>query len=336
MTRPPCVSADPPRRHLPGPVAVHRRGQQLAGAVPAAAFDSGTPARRSTAGARRLGPRPAPPATAYLASRAARGAEPGPAPALRRPRAAYVPRIDGHTGPRANGAWFPGGTVTPSTRAPGPADIENGTPCPSPNAPASVRRASGPRTEPPPPQASVVLAGPAPCSPLGGLGLRRSGKVPGDPVVLGLALGFVLFHSRFGFTSGWRQLVAVGQGAAMRAHMLMLAVACVLFAVILGRRVRAAGEPSLPVGIGLVVGAFLFGIGMQVGGSCASGTLFAVGCGQSAIVLTLFGFVVGSVFAALHVHVLDKDLPARRSSSRSLGYPGAWAGLDRRDAAIAR
>ena len=32
----------------------------------------------------------------------------------------------------------------------------------------------------------------------------------------------------------------------------------------------------------LVVGAFLFAIGMQLGGACASGTLFAVGaCGSS-------------------------------------------------------
>ncbi|GAA1836640.1 YeeE/YedE family protein [Pseudonocardia ailaonensis] len=119
---------------------------------------------------------------------------------------------------------------------------------------------------------------------------------------LGLALGFTLFHSRFGFTSGWRQLVAVGQGAAIRAHMIMLGTATVLFGVIFATGIGLSGEPKglvAPVGIGLVVGAFLFGVGMQIGGSCASGTLFAVGSGQSAIVLTLFGFIVGSVFAAL-------------------------------------
>ncbi|MGH3425533.1 MAG: hypothetical protein ACRDO8_12420, partial [Nocardioidaceae bacterium] len=44
---------------------------------------------------------------------------------------------------------------------------------------------------------------------------------------LGLAFGVTLFHARFGFTSAWRQLVSVGQGHALRAHMLMLAVACV-------------------------------------------------------------------------------------------------------------
>lgn len=146
--------------------------------------------------------------------------------------------------------------------------------------------------------------------------------------VLGLALGFVLFHSRFGFTSGWRQLVAVGQGAAIRAHMLMLAVASVLFAVILAGGFALAGDPkglSSPVGIGLVVGAFLFGIGMQVGGSCASGTLFAVGSGQSAIVLTLFGFIVGSIFAALTFTFWQQTVPQGPTINLAqlLGYPGA-------------
>lgn len=147
---------------------------------------------------------------------------------------------------------------------------------------------------------------------------------------LGLALGFTLFHSRFGFTSGWRQLVAVGQGAAIRAHMVMLATASVLFAVILSSGSALAGDPkgfTSPVGIGLVVGAFLFGLGMQVGGSCASGTLFAVGSGQSAIVLTLLGFVVGSMFAVFTHTFWTQTVPQGPSVNLAqlLGYPGAVA-----------
>jgi uncharacterized membrane protein YedE/YeeE len=146
--------------------------------------------------------------------------------------------------------------------------------------------------------------------------------------VLGLALGFTLFHSRFGFTSAWRQVVAVGQGVALRAHMLMLAVACVLFSVVLSTGVGLSGAPkgfTNPIGIALVVGAFLFGMGMQVGGSCASGTLFAVGSGQSAIVLTLFGFIVGSVLAALSYTFWFVTLPSGPtiSLSKTFGYPGA-------------
>ena len=145
---------------------------------------------------------------------------------------------------------------------------------------------------------------------------------------LGIALGFTLFHSRFGFTSGWRQLVSVGQGAAVRAHMLMLAVASVLFAVILAGGFGLAGDPrglSAPIGIGLVVGAFLFGVGMQVGGSCASGTLFAVGSGQSAIVLTLFGFIVGSILAVITFAFWTQTVPQGPTINLAqvFGYPGA-------------
>src|SRR2546421_11763728 len=63
---------------------------------------------------------------------------------------------------------------------------------------------------------------------------HAAGPVMALLFLVGLALGLVLFHSRFGFTSAWRQLVVVGQGRAIRAHMLVLGAACLLFAVVLG------------------------------------------------------------------------------------------------------
>ncbi|MEV5539532.1 YeeE/YedE family protein [Saccharopolyspora shandongensis] len=146
---------------------------------------------------------------------------------------------------------------------------------------------------------------------------------------IGLALGLVLFHSRFGFTSAWRQLVTVGQGRAIRAHMLMLGVACLLFSVLLGSGASLSGTPEgtvAPAGLGVVLGAFLFGVGMQVGGSCASGTLFAVGSGQTAILFTLGGFIAGSVasaFAAGWIKLLQNTGPSVSLADTPLGYTGA-------------
>jgi hypothetical protein len=116
--------------------------------------------------------------------------------------------------------------------------------------------------------------------------------------IVGLGLGITLFHSRFGFTSAWRQLVAVGQGRALQAHTVMLGLAVLLFAVIfeVGRGWFGT-EPAgfyAPITLALFVGAALFGIGMQLGGSCASGTLFATGSGNLAVVVTLTGFIAGS------------------------------------------
>ena len=48
----------------------------------------------------------------------------------------------------------------------------------------------------------------------------------------------------------------------------------------------------------VVIGAFLFGIGMQMGGGCASGTLFAVGGGNTRMIVTLLFFIIGSVLGA--------------------------------------
>ncbi|MEV0069195.1 YeeE/YedE family protein [Amycolatopsis sp. NPDC050768] len=118
-------------------------------------------------------------------------------------------------------------------------------------------------------------------------------------LALGLALGVALFHSRFGFTSAWRQLIAVGNGSGLRAHALLLGTATTLIALIAGTGAGLFGAtPKLtagPIGLPLFVGAAVFAIGMQLGGACASGTLFAVGAGQSTIVLTLGGFIAGSV-----------------------------------------
>ncbi|HJQ46735.1 MAG TPA: YeeE/YedE family protein [Amycolatopsis sp.] len=121
----------------------------------------------------------------------------------------------------------------------------------------------------------------------------------GSLLVIGLALGFALFHSRFGFTSAWRQLIAVGNGTGLRAHTLLLGTAATLIALIAGTGTGLFGSTPkfapTPIGLALFVGATLFAVGMQLGGACASGTLYAVGAGQSTIVLTLGGFIAGSV-----------------------------------------
>jgi hypothetical protein len=102
----------------------------------------------------------------------------------------------------------------------------------------------------------------------------------------------------------------------------------VLYAIVLSSGIGLNGVAkgfTNPVGLALIVGAFLFGAGMQVGGSCASGTLFAVGGGQSAIVLTLFGFIVGSVLAAWSYTFWFVTLPTGPSISliTLFGVPGA-------------
>ncbi|OLR91268.1 YeeE/YedE family protein [Actinokineospora bangkokensis] len=149
-------------------------------------------------------------------------------------------------------------------------------------------------------------------------------------LLLGLGLGVALFHSRFGFTSAWRQLVAVGNAEGVRAHSLLLGTAATLVALICATGAGLFGSKpaptASPLGLALLVGAVLFAIGMQLGGSCASGTLFAVGSGQSTIVFTLFGFIAGSVVytAASPVFTGWPSLPGVLLSQH-VGWFGSWA-----------
>ncbi|MDO9378790.1 MAG: YeeE/YedE family protein [Nocardioidaceae bacterium] len=148
-------------------------------------------------------------------------------------------------------------------------------------------------------------------------------------LALGLGLGLALFHSRFGFTSSWRQLVAVGNGAGVRAHALLLGTAATLAMLLIGTGTGLFGTtpaPAVtPLGVPLVLGSFLFGIGMQLGGACASGTLFAVGSGQSSILVTLAGFITGSVLYTWQFDLVA-DLPSLPGVQLAdhLGWFGAW------------
>ena len=123
-------------------------------------------------------------------------------------------------------------------------------------------------------------------------------------LVVGAALGLTLYHAAFGFTSAWRVFINDRRGAGLRAQMVMLAVAVVLFFPALAAG-TLFGQPVVglvaPIGVSVVVGAFIFGIGMQLGGGCASGTLFTVGGGNARMLVTLLFFICGSLIATHHV-----------------------------------
>jgi uncharacterized membrane protein YedE/YeeE len=122
--------------------------------------------------------------------------------------------------------------------------------------------------------------------------------------LVGAGAGVALYHAAFGFTSSWRVMIREGRGAGLRAQMLMLAVTCAVFLPLLahghvfGQQVRGA---VAPVGVSVLAGAFLFGIGMQLGGGCASGTLYTVGGGSVRMLTTLAAFIAGSVIGARHM-----------------------------------
>ena len=122
--------------------------------------------------------------------------------------------------------------------------------------------------------------------------------------LLGALLGLTLFHAAFGFASMYRAAVLRRELVGVRAQLLMLAVATVLFAPALADGEvfgRAVGGAFAPLGVQVAAGAFMFGMGMQLGGGCGSGTLYTAGGGNARMAITLLAFVAGSFWASLHM-----------------------------------
>ncbi len=136
-------------------------------------------------------------------------------------------------------------------------------------------------------------------------------------MLVGGALGIVLYHASFGFTSAWRVFITERRGRGLRAQMVMLALTVVLFFPVLASE-TLFGHPVRgfisPIGVSVIAGAFLFGIGMQLGGGCASGTLFTVGGGNARMLITLAFFIVGSVIGTAHF-AWWQSLPAFQPTS---------------------
>lgn len=123
-------------------------------------------------------------------------------------------------------------------------------------------------------------------------------------LLCGVGLGYVLLQASFGFTGGWRRLVRERDGSGVRAQLVLIAATALLFFPLLGLAADTLhlGAAIAPVGVAVLSGAFLFGIGMQLGGGCGSGTLFTVGQGQVDMLITLIFFIVGATLGSAHLH----------------------------------
>jgi uncharacterized membrane protein YedE/YeeE len=145
---------------------------------------------------------------------------------------------------------------------------------------------------------------------------------------VGAGLGVALYHATFSFAGGFRALLAHGRSADLRAQLVMLGllVALMLPAIEAG---TLAGQPVrgivFPLGLAVVIGAFLFGVGMQLGGGCGSGTLYTAGGGSLRMLLTLAFFVVGATLAAWQSEAWS-GLPAMPAATLQ-GMLGAWPAI---------
>lgn len=121
--------------------------------------------------------------------------------------------------------------------------------------------------------------------------------------LIAVGLGVTLLHAAFGFSSVWRNFIRRRESVGLRAQLLLFMVTTAIFFPVIDHAFPGlqAGSAMGPVGVSVLVGAFLFGIGMELGAGCGSGTLFTVGQGHVNMLITLAFFIVGSLIGTAHL-----------------------------------
>lgn len=140
----------------------------------------------------------------------------------------------------------------------------------------------------------------------------------------GFGLGIAFLKAEFSYTASWRRFLTRGEAGGLLGGLIVIAI-CALAVVPVAALMPKFGGAIAPIGPSLVVGAFVFGIGMQLANGCGSGTLYTVGGGSGRMLITLLFFVIGSVFGSLLLPAflsLGGADPVLASD-----YLGPWGGL---------
>lgn len=148
-------------------------------------------------------------------------------------------------------------------------------------------------------------------------------------LMTGVAIGYVLSRARFGFAGGVKRVYVTGEASLTTALMVMFAIATIATGAIHYSGIVKYTPWINPIGMGLIVGGFLFGMGMILAGGCASGTLTDAGEGEGGAWIALIFFVVGSVVGIVFRDGLNATAIGGATTKIYLpdffGFPGAIA-----------
>lgn len=163
------------------------------------------------------------------------------------------------------------------------------------------------------------------------IGVALGARQPASALVwgLGCGLGHALVRSGFGFASGYRRLIERRDPHPVFAQLLLVALLVIAMALVLALEPLTGLRPKLlatPLSLPFLVGAFLFGIGMERARACGCGTLAATSRGGGGVLAALIGLIVGAFLGTLHAPQLAA-LPLPRLPSpvglELFGLPGA-------------
>ncbi|MFY9599191.1 MAG: YeeE/YedE family protein [Pseudolabrys sp.] len=143
-------------------------------------------------------------------------------------------------------------------------------------------------------------------------------------IIGGFGLGIAFLKAEFSYTASWRRFLTRGEAGGLIGGLIVIAI-CALAVVPVAALTQKFGGAIAPIGPSLILGAFVFGIGMQLANGCGSGTLYTVGGGSGRMLIALLFFVIGSVFGSLLLPAflsLGGADPVLASD-----YLGPWGGL---------
>jgi len=160
-----------------------------------------------------------------------------------------------------------------------------------------------------------------------------TGVQAGFLVLIGVGFGLCLQGFGFGFAGAWRRFIQAREAAGLVSHMLLIAVCAGLSLPLLALYPTELAGAVSPLSWSLLIGAFVFGLAMQVTDGCGSGSIHKAGAGNSYAWAVLPGFILGSVWGATHqsswlalggpLDPLTRGTPATVDLLGALGLPGA-------------
>jgi uncharacterized protein len=122
---------------------------------------------------------------------------------------------------------------------------------------------------------------------------------------VGTIIGIILRYSRFCFAAAFREPFVSGSTRILRGVLLAMIVSTIGFAVIQSgyNHTKGVDYDLIPgavssVGIHVMIGAFIFGIGMVFAAGCSSSLLMRIGEGHALYWIVFLGFIIGTLLGA--------------------------------------
>lgn len=118
--------------------------------------------------------------------------------------------------------------------------------------------------------------------------------------IFGFLYGFLLQKADFCFVASVRDFISVRDSRIGKGVLVLIATALIGWGLTLTLGFATVDQLwTVPVGLSNLIGGLLFGIGMTVAGSCASGALYRAGMGYVQFWIVIASMMVGNIVFAL-------------------------------------